>query len=280
MCGHNKGSSCNDQRFVSTLRFRLEVFVFRIFLLVFWFALLCVPGHVVAELADTEVSDAQIQSALERSGDNRDQIEKALAASTPEQLRATRFLIAYMPERDLTSLSSKFIHDNVRLAYKARAATAWGEMIPESLFFNDVLPYVSMNERRDEWRAEFFERFLPLVKDCKTPTEAAQILNRDMYKILDVQYHARKRPKPDQSPYESIEAKYASCTGLSILLIDACRAVCVPARFAGTPLWAKKRGNHSWVEIWDGKWHFTGACEYNAKGLDQTWFQRDASHAI
>ena len=280
MCGHNKGSSCNDQRFVSTLRFRLEVFVFRMFLLVFWFALLCVPGHVVAELADTEVSDAQIQSALERSGDNRDQIEKALAASTPEQLRATRFLIAYMPERDLTSLSSKFIHDNVRLAYKARAATAWGEMIPESLFFNDVLPYVSMNERRDEWRAEFFERFLPLVKDCKTPTEAAQILNRDMYKILDVQYHARKRPKPDQSPYESIEAKYASCTGLSILLIDACRAVCVPARFAGTPLWAKKRGNHSWVEIWDGKWHFTGACEYNAKGLDQTWFQRDASHAI
>ena len=254
--------------------------MFRMFLFVFWFAWLCAPGHVVAELADTEVSDAQIQSALERSGDNRDQIEKALAVSTPEQLRATRFLIAYMPERDLTSLSSKFINGNVRLAYEARAATAWGKMIPESLFFNDVLPYVSVNERRDEWRAEFFERFLPLVKDCKTPTEAAQILNRDMYKILDVQYHARKRPKPDQSPYESIEAKYASCTGLSILLIDACRAVCVPARFAGTPLWAKKRGNHSWVEIWDEKWHFTGACEYNAKGLDQTWFKRDASHAI
>ena len=113
--------------------------MFRMFLLVFWFAWLCAPGHVVAELADTEVSDAQIQSALERSGDNRDQIEKALAASTPEQLRATRFLIAYMPERDLTSLSSKFINDNVRLAYEARAATAWGEMIPESLFFNDVL---------------------------------------------------------------------------------------------------------------------------------------------
>ena len=254
--------------------------MFRMFLLAFSFAWLCIPGHVLADLADTEVSDAQIQSALKRAGENRGQIEEALASSTPEHLRATRFLVAYMPERDLISLSSKFINDNVRLAYEARAATAWGETIPESLFFNDVLPYASVNEQRDEWRADFFERFLPLVKDCKTPTEAAQILNRDMYKILDVQYHARKRPKPDQSPYESIEAKYASCTGLSILLIDACRAVCVPARFAGTPLWAKKRGNHSWVEIWDGKWHFTGACEYNANGFDQTWFQRDASHAI
>ena len=32
--------------------------------------------------------------------------------------------------------------------------------------------------------------------------------------------------------------------------------------------WANKRGNHSWVEIWDdGRWNFTGACEYSAKGL-------------
>ena len=91
--------------------------------------------------------------------------------------------------------------------------------------------------------------------------------------------HARKRPKPDQSPLESIEAKYASCSGLSILLIDACRAVCVPARFAGTPRWTTKWGNHSWVEIWDERWHFTGACEYDPSGLDKAWFLADASQA-
>jgi len=33
----------------------------------------------------------------------------------------------------------------------------------------------------------------------------------------------------------------ASCTGLSIVLSDACRAVCVPARLVGTPMWSNKR---------------------------------------
>ena len=230
--------------------------------------------------ASTSVTEKQIASALQRAGKNRDQIKGALAAASKEHRRATRFLIAYMPDRDLRSLSADYIENNVRIAYLAKKTTPWGETIPEALFFNDVLPYASVNERRDDWRADFYRRFLPLVKQCQTPTEAAQILNRDMFKLLDVKYHARKRPKPDQSPFESIEAKYASCTGLSILLIDACRAVCIPARFAGTPQWAKKRGNHSWVEIWDGDWHFTGACEYNAGGVNKTWFQGDASHAI
>jgi hypothetical protein len=119
-----------------------------------------------------------------------------------------------------------------------------------------------------------------MVKDCKTPGEAAQVLNRDMWKVVKVGYHATKRAKPDQSPYESMESGYASCSGLSVMLIDACRAVGVPARFVGIPQWANKRGNHSWVEIWDGDdWQYTGACEYNKGGLGKAWFAGDASKA-
>ena len=64
------------------------------------------------------------------------------------------------------------------------------------------------NERRDDWRADFLGRFYPLVKDCKSAGEAAQVLNREVFKAVDVAYHASKRPKPDQSPYESIEAHF------------------------------------------------------------------------
>ncbi len=221
-----------------------------------------------------------LKTALEEAGDNRPQIRRALDETPPGQRSATRFLVAYMPEHDLRTLTADFLLKNVAAAYRAREAMPWGQIIPEERFLNDVLPYASINERRDDWREDFFNRFRPLVEDCQTPGEAAQILNRDLYKLLDVRYHARKRPKPDQSPYESIEAKFASCTGLSILLIDACRAVAVPARFAGTPSWAHKRGNHSWVEVWDdGQWHFTGAHEYSAGGLNKVWFLNDASHA-
>ncbi len=61
--------------------------------------------------------------------------------------------------------------------------------------------------------------------------------------------------------------------------MDACRAVGIPARAVGTPLWANERGNHTWVEIWDGDWHFTGADEYDKGGLNRGWFVNDAAQA-
>jgi poly(3-hydroxybutyrate) depolymerase len=71
----------------------------------------------------------------------------------------------------------------------------------------------------------------------------------------------------------------ATCTGLAIILVEACRAVGIPARGVGTPLWVNERGNHTWAEIWDDGWHFTGADEPDAAGLDRGWFVGDASQA-
>ena len=68
-----------------------------------------------------------------------------------------------------------------------------------------------------------------------------------------------------------MEIGMASCTGLSILLVDACRAVGIPARLAGVLTWPDHSGNHNWVEVWvDGVWHFT---EYypDKKGFDHGW---------
>jgi hypothetical protein len=110
---------------------------------------------------------------------------------------------------------------------------------------------------------------LPLVKNLESPSEATLLLNDKVWDIVNVRY-STKRPKADQSPFESIDAGLASCTGLSILLIDVCRAVGIPARFVGVPLWKDHSGNHSWVEIWDNGWHFVGAFEQSP--LNETWF--------
>jgi predicted esterase len=116
------------------------------------------------------------------------------------------------------------------------------------------------------------------VCDCKTITEAAQALNAALFIKLKVRY-STQRNRPDQSPSESMKTGLASCTGLSILLVDACRSVGIPARLAGIPRWVNKPGNHTWVEIWDGGWHFTGACEHDPKGLNRAWFTGDAALA-
>jgi poly(3-hydroxybutyrate) depolymerase len=221
---------------------------------------------------------ADAERALERAKGNRKELEKALADVPKDQRKGMAFLIENMPDGDLVALKAEFLLTNVDLAYKARKAVPWGKDVPEELFLNDVLPYANVDEKRDAWRAEFYDLCLPLVKDCKTPTEAVQKLNAELFKKLKLGY-STQRKAANQSPKESIEQGKASCTGLSIVLSDAARAVCIPARLVGTPLWADKRGNHTWVEIWDKGWHFTGACEPDPNGLDRGWFVGAAAQA-
>jgi len=218
------------------------------------------------------VSENQVlQDALSRAGANRNQLERALRLDRDDEKEAMEFLIANMPDRDLTSLSASFLIENVRLALAAMKAAPWKDTVPTETFLNSVLPYANINEGREPWREDFHTRFLPLIEGAKTPSEAAALLNQKLFSLVNVKY-STQRAKADQCPTESIRSGLASCTGLSILLIDACRAVGVPARFVGTPLWSDKSGNHSWVEIWDDGWHFTGAAEPTGSELDKAWF--------
>ena len=165
------------------------------------------------------------------------------------------------------------------MTYKAVQTAPWTSKIPDEIFLNDVLPYASVTESRDNWRKRLYEICWPIVKNCKTATEAGIALNEQLFKLLKVKYSTKRRA-PDQGPLETMETGVATCTGLSVLLVDACRSVGVPARIAGTPLWTNNSGNHTWVEIWDGDWHFTGAAEQSPEGFDRGWFVGNASQAV
>jgi hypothetical protein len=241
-------------------------------------SLVCVGS--VSSAANEEAGGwpAEVERALARAGTNRPELVKALKATPPEQRKGMAFLIANLPDADLRALRADFLRENVALAYQARKAVPWGKRIPEEIFLNDILPYANVDEERDPWRKEFFALCLPLVRGCKTPAEAAQRLNGTIFAKLKVRY-STERKKPHQSPKESIAQGKCSCTGLSILLADACRSVAVPARLAGTPMWTNMRGNHTWVEVWDRGWHYAGAAEPDPKGLDRAWFTHDAAQA-
>jgi predicted esterase len=193
--------------------------------------------------------------------------------------RAAYFLVDNMPASDRSFLSTDFLMENLSLALAARKQFPWAASLPERMFFNEVLPYASLDEPRDPWRADFYPMASNIVRGCKTSTEAAQALNREVFKRVNVHYNTNRK-RTNQSPKESMEQNRATCTGLSIILVDACRAAGVPARIAGVPEWAQKEGNHTWVEIWDGDWFFTGADEYDSNGLNRAWFNSDAAITV
>jgi len=241
-------------------------------------ALLITGAVLLTSCAQT--NKRTLDLALQQAGANKAELEKALKQAPENQREGLSFLITHMPERDLTSLKANFLLTNIKLAYQARETYPWAKKVPKKVFFNDVLPYASLNERRDDWRADFMKRFAPYVKDAKTAEEAITAIGKAIKDEVKVKY-STKRKKPDQSPYESMEQGLASCTGLSILLTDAYRAVGIPCRVAGIPAWTTKRGNHNWVEVYtpsNNKWHST---EYypDSKGLDHGWYMSDAAKA-
>lgn len=221
---------------------------------------------------------ALIDRTIATAGDNAKELKKALKEVPHNEREGMAFLISYMPERDAKSLSADFLLENVQYAYKARAEFPWAKEVPDSVFLNDVVAYANLNENRESWRKDFYERFKKYVAPCKTMREAIDSVNKNVRDELLVDYNT-KREKPDQAPYESMRQHMASCSGLSILLTDAFRAVGIPSRVAGTPAWHDDRGNHNWNEVWiDGQWRFTEY--YPSDDLDQSWFLTDAGKAI
>ncbi len=221
----------------------------------------------------------RIVEALARAGTNRTELIRALTTASDATREPMAYLIANMPDADLQQLSADFLRENVELAVHASLTAPWKLDLTGAVFLDGVLPYACINEKRERWRKEFAARCAPLVAGCKTPGAAALRLNEKIFPLFGVEYHASKRPKPDQSPSESIAAKFASCTGLTILLVDACRAVGVPARLVGTPQWSDRKGNHTWAEIWDGdRWRSIGAHE--PAGLDQGWYREPAARCV
>jgi len=230
-----------------------------------------------------EATRAALGEALARAGDRADGWRAVLEdARRDDAARAAdlAFLVAYMPTHDLVALDPDWVAADAALAREAWTRAPWHDQVPRAVYRDAILPYANVDEPREDWRPGLRERFAELVAECETPGEAAQVLNREVFGALGVKYSTKRR-RANQAPSESIEQGLASCTGLSILLADACRAVGVPARLAGIGAWPHKNGNHTWVEVWDGEaWRFTGAAEYDANGLDRAWFAGDARNAV
>ena len=211
------------------------------------------------------------------SSERGDELKAALESVDKSQRKDMAYLIINMPDFDRNGIDLELLKENVEYANIAREQFAWAQQLPEEVYLCDVLPYAVVDEVRDSWRKELYAIFAPEVEGCATMYDAICAVNANIPRLTGVDYNTL-REKTNQSPSESMRQGMASCTGLSILLVDAYRAVGIPARFVGTASWHDNRGNHSWTEVWlDGEWRVTEY--YFPSQLDHLWFMPDASKA-
>jgi hypothetical protein len=188
---------------------------------------------------------------------------------------ATRFLRENMPAFDRANEATLFDGGiveptvNISLAVKANTtAFPWAAGVSRSAFNDYVLPYANVNEARNNWRPLLYRLLAPLVAGDNVTTleDAADAINAGMWKALGredkpIVFKSEQTPLI-YDPMSTIVYGFASCTGVSILYVDALRSVGIPARVVGTPAWNGKEsnGNHNWVEVLlEGGWSFNEA---------------------
>ena len=143
-----------------------------------------------------------LDAALAQS--SRSDSLRALLRETPRSDReAMACLIAYMPAGDRDTMRLDLLRENVAYACRARREFGWCRTLPDSVFLNEVLPYAAVDEVRDAWRRDFYDRFAPMVAACTDLRSAAETVNRALRDAVGVDYNTA-REKTNQSPAESM----------------------------------------------------------------------------
>jgi hypothetical protein len=184
----------------------------------------------------------------------------------------------------------------VSMALQVKSMYSWASEVPRDMFLEYVAPFGNVNEARVNWRP----LLLTAVQTILTSTGA----NIDDFTTADVVYAVNSELwygvmgknitfKSSQTPLiydpmSTLAFGYASCTGVSIFLIDALRSIGIPSRIAGTPAWNRvpENGNHNWLEVWSpggAGWQFLEAAPAGAgETLDNPcdkWFCTPSSFA-
>jgi len=198
---------------------------------------------------------------------------RTLRAAEPEEKICLAFLLANMPDRDIRELDPLYLNENVRLACRARRTMSLAAGVPDDIFLDYVLPYAAADEPRERWRADFLRRFRDAAESSPVFEEAFVRLNREVilqFRLVFAEKSVRRRLV---GPLRTIARRFVSCGDISLLLVDACRAVGIPARLAILPRYRGLPGGHIWVEVWEaGRWRHISA--YEPGYLDQTWISR------
>ena len=180
-------------------------------------------------------------------------------------------LFSYEEDRILPDgLSDGIANITVHMALDAKIQYPWTRNIPMDIYQEYVVNFVNVNEARNNWRPIFHTITNKIVTNNKlmnqttTIADVVRVINRDVWLLLGggkkaLYFKAGQTPLI-YDPMSIMVYGYGSCTGLSIVLVNALRSVGVPARLVGTPAWwgNVEKGNHNWVEVYDNdkKWKF------------------------
>ncbi|MBZ4036832.1 transglutaminase-like domain-containing protein [Flavobacterium sp. 17A] len=172
--------------------------------------------------------------------------------------------------KDIDVVTPELLIKSIDQAFNAWKNYSWSKSYDFKTFCEYILPYRSLTEPLEDWRAEYAALIekAPLRANKNEPADVATktILELKNFRFLDT------RPDPISylSPKQLLFRREGACNDLANLTLLACRAIGLATTFDFTPEYGASSKRHFWDTIIDenGK-HipFNGNCFGNPQGL-------------
>lgn len=168
---------------------------------------------------------------------------------------------------DKDGLDMRYLVKNVRLAFEQYRNNPLKMTVPDSIFYEYVLPYRVGNEELYDWRSHFSELYTNyLITFNKNMFDEKFIIDM-VHRFQKISYHVYDRTglakypiSRTQSLKEIREVGYPyDCDDYAIFKLYSLRSIGLPAAFETIPLYGKFNFGHSETALWhrDGKFHCT-----------------------
>ena len=195
-----------------------------------------------------------VESALERAGGNRDELESALRAVKGKD---TDYLLLHAPQYDLVNLTSKQVIENVTCAREVHEALPYlARKLDDELWRDWVLPNRVLDEDVGLWRKDFYERMQPVVQGKKSVREVVEVIHTWLMVPNETGTarvglcDAENRPK---TPLQVLKFGGGTCGELSMLFVCLLRSVGIPARHCMMSWKYNLADRHFYCEYWDAQ---------------------------
>jgi hypothetical protein len=168
-------------------------------------------------------------------------------------LKSNHIKVQQYSINDLKLIKADYLAKNIDSAYSLYSNYHHVRQIPFDVYCDYLLPYKLGNERIENWREFFYEKFNSLLKDSSLST-------RDIYKAIDKDinqwftYNKEYVPALNTlSISQALELKSGACMDIANLHIAALRSIGIPAALELVPYWGNNNFGHSECAYWNGQ---------------------------
>lgn len=155
---------------------------------------------------------------------------------------------------DAKVITAKYLIDNIELAYKAWKSNTWSRHYSLDVFCKNILPYRSLTEPLENWRADYLLNYQKATLNLVDATDPVEVCANVINNIQNFYFvTSRFDPKPLLGPKELLFWRQGTCPDLANLAVFACRALGVAVTVDFTPHFAASSNRHYWNTVIDNQ---------------------------